>query len=132
MAQPTAKTTRADRLIGPLAIAWIVSYFAARLGLEAQLAMPLRVALALLPIPFFVAFLVAAWRSIETGDELYRRMHLEALAFAFPMTITLIMVLGLFELATGLNKDDFSYRHTWQIVFMFWLFGWVRAVRRYQ
>lgn len=132
MSTLASKSTRTERLIGPLAIAWIISYFAARLGLEADLAMPFRVALALLPIPFFAGFLVLAWRSIDSGDEMYRRMHLEALAFAFPMTITLLMVLGLFELATGLSKDDFSYRHVWQIVFFFWLFGWVRAVRRYQ
>ena len=42
------------------------------------------------------------------------------------------MVLGLFELATGLNPEDWSYRHTWPIVVIFYFFGYARAWRRYQ
>ena len=115
-----------------IAAAWLLSYFAARMGLEIVEARWLRVALAMLPIPFFVALLWIAYRAIASGDELFRRIHLEALAFAFPVTVTLLMVLGLFELATGLNPDDFSYRHVWPMVIAAYFGGWALAMRKYK
>src|SRR5687767_15489925 len=109
--------TRAKEPSGTLAIAvvlaWFLSYVVARLGLEIADLTWIRVALAILPIPFFVGLIIIAFRAIGSGDELFRRIHLEALAFAFPVTLTLLMVLGLFEMATGLNRDDWSYRHVW-------------------
>ena len=111
---------------------WFMSYIGARLGLEVVEGHWPRLLLALLPIPFFVFVLIQAFVGISTGDELFRRMHLEALAVAFPLTITLLMVLGLLELAIGLNRDDWSYRHVWQIVVLFWLVGWIIAVRKYK
>jgi hypothetical protein len=112
--------------------AWFISYVVARLGLEIAEPTPLRVALAILPIPFFVALLRFAYRAIGAGDELFRRIHLEALAFAFPATLTLIMVLGLFEMATGLNRDDFSYRHVWPMCVFAYFGGWALAMRKYK
>jgi hypothetical protein len=117
--------------IGMIA-AWFVSYFAARAGLEFIATPWVRVALAILPIPFFVAFVWLAMRAIDRGDEMFRRAHLEALALAFPLTVVLLMVLGLFELATGLDPNDWSYRHIWPIVVILYYFGWWRAWKRYQ
>ena len=111
--------------------AWLTSYIAARLGLEIVEERWLRVGLAVLPIPFFVALIRIAYRAIASGDELFRRIHLEALAFAFPVTVTLLMVLGLFEMATGLNPDDFSYRHIWPLAILAYYGGWALAMRRY-
>ena len=125
-------TPLSERLAFPLLIAWFFAYVGARGGLEVVSGTPARVALAVLPIPFFVGFLVSALRAIDRGDELFRRVHLEALAVAFPLTVVLIMVLGLFELATGLNPDDFSYRHIWPMVTIFYWLGYTRAWRRYQ
>lgn len=113
-------------------LAWFLSYVAARAGLEAADATWLRVALAILPIPFFIGVIWVAFRAIGSGDELFRRIHLEALAFAFPVVVTLLMVLGLFELAIGLNRDDWSYRHVWPIAVIAYYGGWALAVRKYK
>jgi hypothetical protein len=112
--------------------AWFISYVVARMGLEIAEATWLRVGLAVLPIPFFIALLAFAYRAISAGDELFRRIHLEALAFAFPATLTLLMVLALFELATGLNPDDFSYRHVWPMAVLAYYGGWALAMRKYK
>jgi uncharacterized membrane protein YoaK (UPF0700 family) len=112
--------------------AWFVSYVVARLGLEIAEETWLRVALAVLPIPFFIALMRFAYRAISSGDELFRRIHLEALVFAFPATLTLLMVLALFELATGLNPDDFSYRHVWPMAVLAYYGGWALAMRKYK
>jgi hypothetical protein len=121
---------------GPLAggtvIAWLVSYAIARLGLEVAAPTWARIVLAILPIPFFIALIRIAYRAIASGDELFRRIHLEALAFAFPVTVTLLMVLGLFEIATGLNPDDFSYRHVWPMAVMAYYGGWALSMRKYK
>ena len=121
---------------GPFAfavvVAWFLSYVAARLGLETVTMTWLRVALAIVPIPFFIALILVAFRAISSGDELFRRIHLEALAFAFPVTVTLLMVLGLFEMATGLNRDDWSYRHVWPMAVMAYYGGWALAMRKYR
>ncbi len=113
-------------------VAWFASYVVARLGLELASPTWLRVALAILPIPFFLTLVWVAFRAIGSGDELFRRMHLEALVFAFPVTVTLLMVLGLFEMATGLNRDDFSYRHVWPMAVLAYLGGYLLAVRKYK
>ena len=72
-------------------------------------------------------------REAVTGrDELERRIQLEALAFAFPMTLLLIMTLGLLEIAIGLNRDHWSYRHVWPMLFILYFAGLARAKRRYE
>jgi hypothetical protein len=131
-AKPNEAGPQPKRLGFPLLLAWFFAYVGARGGLEVVSGTPARVALAVLPIPFFVGFLVSSLRAIDRGDELFRRVHLEALAVAFPLTVVLLMVLGLFELATGLNPDDFSYRHVWPIVAIFYWASYMRAWRRYQ
>ena len=129
----STRTKEPSGLLGIATVAaWFVSYAVARLGLEIAEPTPIRVALAVLPIPFFLALLRFAYRAISSGDELFRRIHLEALAFAFPATLTLIMVLGLFEMATGLNPDDFSYRHVWPMCVMAYFGGWALAMRKYK
>jgi hypothetical protein len=121
---------------GPFAAAvvflWFASYVIARLGLEVAEATWAKVALALLPIPFFVLLLVIMFRAINSGDELFRRIHLEALAFAFPAVLTLLMVLGLFELGTGLKAEDWSYRHVWPMAVLAYYGGWALAMRKYK
>ena len=115
-----------------MVVAWFLSYLAARAVMETVQAPAIRVFFALLPIPFFVALIVTIFRAIDAGDELFRRVHLEALAFAFPATLTLLMVLGLLELAVGLNPDDWSYRHIWPFCVMSYFGGWALAMRKYK
>lgn len=91
-----------------------------------------RVLIAFAPIPFFIWFLWIWMKGLGAMDELQRRIELEALAFAFPITVVILMTLGLMELAAPLNKDDWSYRHVWALMPALYYAGLWRAKRRYQ
>ena len=111
---------------------WGLTYIAARFALELELPARVRLAIALAPVLPFVVALVTAIRGIRAMDELHRRVHLEALVFAFPLTLLFITTLGLLELAVGLSADDWSYRHILPFLVMFYAFGLWRAWKRYQ
>ena len=91
-----------------------------------------RLAIATLPIPFFVWFLWTWMKGVSQMDELERRIELEALAFAFPLAVVLLMTLGLIELAINLSPDDSSYRHVWAMMPLLYYIGLWRAKRRYE
>jgi hypothetical protein len=116
-------------------VLWGVSYLAARAALDTELHLQpdwLRVAAALLPVvPTALALWTIAAR-LRDSDELQRRVHLEALAIAYPLAILLLMTLGLLELAVGLNPQDWSYRHVWIYLPLFYFAGLCIAWRRYR
>ncbi len=115
------------------AIAWILAYFFARGFLEGDHASQgLRLVVALVPIFPFAIFLGAVLTGIREMDELHRRVHLEALAIAFPLTMLLLMLLGLIELVMPLSPEDWSYRHVWQFLPLFYFIGLAFRWRRYQ
>ena len=114
------------------AVAWVVTYLVARGLLEStSLSQPVRLLIALAPVPLFGWFLVAYVRMIRGADELQRRIHLEALAFAFPAVMLVIMLLGLLEIVVPLSRDDFSLRHIWAFFPILYLAGVAIAARRY-
>ena len=115
------------------ALVAMFTFFAARFALESPgLGTSARIAIALVPLPFFAWMLVEFVRSVSDGDELERRIQLEALAVAFPLTLFLLMLLGLLQIAVPLPPDDWSYRHIWPFLFVFYLVGIQRARRRYE
>ena len=91
-----------------------------------------RVAIALLPTPFFVWWLWTWMKGVSEMDELERRIELEALGFAFPSAVIFLATIGLLDVALTLNPDDFSLRHTWLTLPLFYYIGLARAKRRYQ
>ena len=104
----------------------MVTFFVARFALEAPgLGTSARIAIALVPVPFCV-------RRVSDGDELERRIQLEGLAVAFPLTLFLVMLLGLLQIAVPLPPEDWSYRHIWPFLFAFYVVGIQRARRRYE
>jgi hypothetical protein len=112
---------------------WILTYFIARGLLEInQLSEGMRLVVALIPIIPFTVFLLSMLAGIREMDELHRRVHLEALAIAFPLTMLLLMLLGLVELVMPLSPDDWSYRHVWQFLPLFYFFGLALTWKRYQ
>jgi hypothetical protein len=114
-------------------LVWVLVYLLTRRLLDRdQLAEGLRVVVALapmIPFAFFLAFTLAGLRSM---DELHRRVQLEALAVAFPLAILFFMMLGLLELAIPLSPEDWSYRHTWTYLPLFYFIGLAIAWRRYR
>ncbi|MDP9176205.1 MAG: hypothetical protein M3O61_00845 [Gemmatimonadota bacterium] len=128
----SSKNGRAALIWGVL---WMVSYFGARAALELMGDTQTywsRLAVALIPIVPFVAFLWKFIAATREADELERRIQLEALAIAYPLAIVLVMLLALVQLAMPLNPNDWSYRHVWPFLPMFWLAGQAIARRRYQ
>ena len=116
-------------LIGAI---WMVAYWTARGILERPSETRwIRILVAAAPIPVFAWFLLQFIRTIRSLDELERRIHLEALAIAFPLGILLLQTLGLIQRAVPLKFEDWSYAHVWIYlpIFYFLALGLVR--RRY-
>lgn len=124
---------KTDRSIALSFGLWLVLYFVARALLEQSGFAPwTRVAISLSPLPAFTWYLWAVLQWANRADELERRIQLEALAVAFPLTLLLIMTLGLLQVAIDLSMDDWSYRHIWPMLYIFYLIGIMRARRRYE
>ena len=110
----------------PLGVAvalWFAAYILVRGLLEDEsLQTSTRVLVALLPIPFFILLLVVFIRGIISMDELQKRIQLEALALAFPVTVLILTTLGLVQLAVPLKLEDWSYNHvSFMIVAIYFL-----------
>ena len=116
-----------------MAIAWVVTYFVSRTVLKSfEMGQPARIAVELAPAIPCGLFLLAFIRNIRKMDELERKVQTEALAFAFPLSIFLLMFLGLLQLAVELSPDDWSYRHVWVFLPLFYFIGLALAWRRYK
>jgi len=113
-------------------IAWLIVYFGCRLILD-RLDLPegRRVAVALLPAIPFTIFLVCAIANVRAMDELHRRVHLEALAFAFPVGIFVLMILGLLQLVIQFHPQRFNFRDAWPILCLLYFIGLALSWRRY-
>ena len=124
---------RGSLLLAVIGLAWLLAYFVARMLLKhAEMEAWLRVTVALVPVPFFALFLVLFIRGIRSMDELQRRIQLEALAVAFPLTVLLLMTLGLLERAIELPFEDWSYAHVWAYLPLLYFVGICVAARRYR
>lgn len=114
-------------------VAWLLAFVAARAALEKMsLDSPVKILAAVLlvvPAAIFLRNFVEYLRSL---DELQRRVHLEALAIAYPMATLFLWTLGLLELAIDLPSEDWSYRHIWTFLPMFYFVGLAIAWRRYR
>ena len=129
----TPSTTSGRHRVGPAALLFGGLYLAALAASEmAAIPRTLRLAIVLLPVPAFGFFLVEWIRSIRRLDELERRIQLEALAIAFPLSLMLVMALGLIQRVMQLNPLDWSYRHIWPFLIAFYFFGLALARRRYR
>lgn len=117
-------------------VLWVVIYVLAiwvladnsMLQVESRL---LRVAIALLPTPFFVWWLWTWMKGLRNMDELRQRIELEALAFAFPTTLVFLAAIGLLDSAIALRPSEVSLRHMWLIMPMLYYVGFWNAQRRY-
>ena len=116
-----------------VALLWVFTYAMSRGLLELpDLDRNVRILIAVAPIPLFAWFLWIWMKGVSAMDELQRRIELEALAFAFPICVVILMTLGLLELAVPLNPDDWSYRHLWAMMPALYYAGLWRAKRKYQ
>lgn len=117
---------------------WGVTWFLTYTGVRAFVDRPegfstgalvLIVLTPVVPAALFLFYFITGMRDL---DELERRIQLEALAFAYPLALLMLMTLGLLEFVIELNPNDWSYRHLWPYLVLFYLFGVVMATRRYR
>jgi hypothetical protein len=132
MTAPKPPKRWTDWLTPALGVLWILLYFAARVLLKNSTAStPVRVAIALAPIPAFAGFLWLVIKGVRSADEFERRIHLEALAVAYPLAMLLLMILALLQRAIELKFEDWSYAHVWYYLPIFYFLGLMLARRRY-
>ena len=132
-APPTER--RASKHAGWAAVAlWAVTFLGARLALDKDPQLPawVKVTVALVPILPTALFLWVAVSALRGLDELHRRVHLEALAIAYPLAILLLVTLGFLQLAFDLPAEDWSYRHVWPVLPCFYFLGLGISWRRYK
>ena len=111
---------------------WASIYLLSRGLLELTIpSTPLRIAIALLPAPFFIYYLWTWMKGVSEMDELERRIELEALGFAFPSAVVFLMTIGLLDIAVTLPPEDFSLHHVWLMLPLFYYAGLWRAKKRY-
>ena len=112
---------------------WMGSYLIALLVQKYVALSPgMQVAVALIPVAPFVFFVLRFIAHLRNLDELQRRVHLEALAFAFPLAILLLMTLGLMERGHLLSAKHWSYGDVWFYLPLFYLIGVFLSWRRYR
>ncbi len=114
-------------------LAWLASFIAARWLIPTlPHGSPAAIAVALATV---IPTALVLWRiiaGVRSMDELNRKVQLEALAIAFPLAILMLWTLGLLELAVDLNPKDWSYRHVWVYLPLFYFIGLAIAWRRYR
>jgi hypothetical protein len=136
--EPSKPKDRSGFWLAVVGTVWLVSFLGARALLDreflerTQMPTELRVMIALAPVPATAALLFALVRAIRRMDELQVRIQLEALAVAYPLAILLLMTLGLLQLAVDLSPHDWSYRHVWPYLVLFYIAGLSLANRRYR
>ena len=112
---------------------WIGSYLGAMLLLKyLPLSPPLKVVVAVVPVIPFMFFIRRFLVHLRSLDELQRRVHFEALAYAFPITILLLMTLGLLQRANVIAAEKWSYEQVWLYLPLFYLVGLAISWRRYR
>lgn len=114
-------------------IVFVAAYFLARVIIELDgVPAAWKGGAAFLPLPALAWMLAGIVRGIRTMDELEQRIHLEALAVAFPIGFAILMTLGLLELAIELPPEDLGYRHVWASFPLLYFAGMILARRRYR
>jgi len=131
---PLSANRRAVYASWAVIVLWAVSFLGARAALDPDLGLPswLKVIAALIPIVPTALFLWLIVSAVRSLDELHRRVHLEALVIAYPLAILLLMTLGLLQLAINLPAEDWSYRHVWVYLPLFYFIGLGVAWARYR
>ncbi len=96
-----------------------------------ELSPPARVAVALVPLPFYIALFVVAVRVTRQLDELKQRIQLEALAFAVIGMLLSTLCYGM-VLQADVGVTTLDWEWVWVITVVFYITGHLIAWRRYR
>ncbi|MGE3468052.1 MAG: hypothetical protein AB7J13_14115 [Pyrinomonadaceae bacterium] len=89
-----------------------------------------RLILALIPVAAYIIFLIGYLRLIRMTDELQRKIHLEALAIAFPSSAVVIFSFEYLRKAGFIT--EFKPDYALIVMVIFWGIGFLIAWKRYQ
>lgn len=90
---------------------------------------PLRIPLALLPVPSILFGVWTFMQYLGSMDELERKIQLEAIGFSIGLTGVVTFTLGLLESA---GFPTLSIIWTFPMMVIFWGFGQIIAKRKYE
>lgn len=82
-------------------------------------------------MPLATMAILTLVRDVKELDELERRIQVEALAFAYALTMLFLMTIGLLQRAIVLKFEDWSYLHVWPMLLIFYFLGVSFARKRY-
>ncbi len=104
---------------------------AALLARQFERGSPPRIAIALLQSAATAVAVIVPVRSIRGLDEMFQKIQLEALAFAFAGTGVLTTAYG-FLVSAGLPERSWNWALVWPLMAALWAVGMVVASRRYR
>jgi hypothetical protein len=112
-----------DRVI-VYAVIWSLSYIGSLFALKTMdISQAAGIILSIVTILAFALFIYKYYRSIYFMDEVQIKIQMEAVVIGFSLGLLLMLALGLLELCTQLNKDDWSYRHLFPMFIAFYFIG---------
>lgn len=97
----------------------------------AELAPIMRIWVALIPLPFYIALFIVAVRETRRLDELKQRIQLEALAFAMVGMLLATLCYGML-LKADVGVPNLGWGGVWGITSIFYITGNLLAWRRYR
>lgn len=109
-------------LVSVIVISWLFE--------KRELSTPVRIGLALIPVAAYAFCLVSYLRLIRLTDELQRRIHLEALAIAFPSSAVAVFASEYMRKAGFISQLKPDY--VLVLMLALWALGFFIAWRRYQ
>lgn len=89
------------------------------------------IGIALVPVLFFLIFLVFLIREVASMDELQRKIQTEAVVTAFLLGLLLLMTLGMLDRVVTLDRNDWGYLDLVPFMGLFYAIGWWIARRKY-
>jgi len=97
-----------------------------------KLPLPVRAAVAILPLIPSLGYVRCVVRMFRQVDELQRRIQLESLGFAFPATALLAIAVDLLEQAKVVPIVHWGWPGLVTAMCLLWFAGWFMACRRYR
>ena len=128
-AQCTSEGARAI----PFLIAFGIVYVGAITTLRfVPMSRGLQILVTLAPVPVFASYLWRAIARIRRMDELQQRIQLEALAIAYPVSLLVLMTLGLLQVVDALPAFLGEFLKIWPAVAWLYVMGLFIARKRYR
>ena len=92
----------------------------------------MRVVLALAPVVPMIFYVLSVVRATRVMDELYQRIQLEAVTFAFVGSLIVSLTYGMLQKSGFFRQWPWDWEGIWTMMLGLWMLGYVLASRRYR